>query len=102
MDRLLLGNDGDLAIENGKLVTGETTAQCQQLLLTSNPGDFRETPSSCIGAGRWLKDNEINGLSVAIKTEFEKDGMEVRFIGFDSQNENITIDASYKTSSDAT
>lgn len=102
MNRLLLGEDGDLAMDNGKLTTGDTTGQCQQLLLISNPGDFRENPSACVGAGRWLKDNDINGLAAAIKTEFEKDGMVVRSIGYDSQTENLTIDASYKTSSNLT
>lgn len=93
MEDLLLDVDKDLTFANNDLVMGESTEQHQYLLLVSMPGDFKETPSACIGAARWLKDEDTRELLSAIKSGFEKDGMAVRAVTM--TDNKITTDASY-------
>ena len=77
---ILLDDEDDLLYEAGQLVYGESTLQNQKLLLASNKGDFKESPTACVGIGLWLKDNDAEGLPGEIKKEFERDGMTVNSI----------------------
>ena len=72
---ILIDDDLDLQIANGDLVVGESTLQNQLLLITCNPGDFKENPTICVGVAGYLKDDDYEDLLPKIKKEFEKDGM---------------------------
>jgi hypothetical protein len=93
MTDILLDTDLDLEFANGDFVTGESTTQHQELLLISAKGDFKEYPTACVGAGGYLKDEDVSALLGEAKQEFEKDGMKVNSILFD--NDKLLIDAHY-------
>ena len=90
---ILLDEDFDLKIENGDFVIGEATAQHQQLLLLTNKGDWKESPTIAVSAESFLKDDDETAFLAEIKEQFEKDGMTVNEIQY--ANGKINIDAPY-------
>jgi hypothetical protein len=94
MKGILLNNDLDLAVKNGTLLFGETTAQNQKILLLSNKGEFKTTPMRGVGIGRYLENSEANELAREIRTEFVIDGMTVNSIQIGSDLE-LKVEASY-------
>lgn len=91
---ILLDTDGDLLFVDGDVRLGESTIQHQGLLLELPKGHLKESPLVGVGAAGFLKDENVNGLLTEIKSEFEKDGMQVTAIYFDTDNK-LNIDASY-------
>ncbi len=74
----ILLNNFDLAYNaNGEIVRGESTLQHQQLLLLCSKGEFKESPTACVGAYGFLKDDNVSDFLAEVKKEFERDGMQV-------------------------
>ena len=93
MTDFLLDIYNDLTFENGDLAVGFVDDQNQALLLFSDKGDWKESPTVCVGVSRWLKDNDGEGLLGEIKKEFEKDGMTV--VKLELTEQNLNINANY-------
>lgn len=93
MNDFLLDNDKDIKTLGGDLVIGRSDEQHQELLLITNKGEWKEKPTMAVGLAGFLKDDDANGALAEIKQEFERDGMNVNYIGF--VNEKIEIDAAY-------
>ena len=75
---LLLDEDLDLAIVRGDVVVGESTLQHQALLLLSNKGEWRESPTVGVGLNRYLlEDAPADELRQVIRKELERDGQRV-------------------------
>lgn len=75
----LQDENGDLLIENGDFVIGESTRQHQKALLVSTAGNYRQNPEIGVGLVDYLNDeNDLSGLRAKIISEFENDGMDVR------------------------
>lgn len=72
---LLLDADLDLSFRGGDLDVGESTEQHQQLLLLSEPGDWRENPAVGVGIQTMLLD-DAGGVAMlaAITDQLEADG----------------------------
>ena len=95
MDDIQIDDTFELLFDSGDFSIGESTLQHQQLLLMTEKGDWRESPTVGIGAPGYLKDNdEDSGLLPEIKQQFEKDGMTVVSVKLDG--DKITTDAYYK------
>ena len=98
MTDILLDDTFDVRIKDGDLVFGESTRQHQSLLLLTQYGEWRESPTVGIGAATWLQD-ELHGanLAAAIKTGFEGDGMTVQAVKSNRVNDKLTLttEASY-------
>ena len=82
MTDILLDEHFDLQYLNGEIVRGESTLQHQQLIIMCAKGEFKESPTSCVGAYGFLKDNDVNGFLAEVKKEFERDGMDVNGLSF--------------------
>ena len=81
---LMLDADGDLLIENGDFVIGETTQQNIGLILISEKGEWRHTPYVGAGLKSDIEDEaEPAELMQEIKKQLELDGLL-----------NVTIDTS--------
>lgn len=91
---ILLDETGDLAIKDGDFVIGESTIQHQQLLLSSQKGEWKENPLVGVGIENYLNDDTINDMMNEISSQFEKDGMKIKSIN--SANSELLIDASYE------
>ncbi|MBL0144940.1 MAG: oxidase [Chitinophagaceae bacterium] len=75
------------------MVIGRSDEQHQELLLMTNKGEWKEKPTMAVGLAGYLKDDDVNAALAEIKQEFERDGMEVKYVGFN--NDKIEINASY-------
>jgi hypothetical protein len=74
---ILLDGDFDLAFVDGDFAIGESTRQHQNLILVSEPGEWREFPTCGVGMqSKLLGDNPGEVVSI-IKRQFEQDGMTV-------------------------
>lgn len=93
MTDILLNEQFDLDYINGEIVRGESSLQHQKLLLISNKGDFKESPTACVGAYGYLKNNDIAGFLSEAKKELERDGLQV--ISLDMVDGKINVNATY-------
>ena len=80
MNDLLLDSNQELDVQNGDFVTGESTLQNQDLLIMTNPGEWKEDPTIAVGIAGFLKDYDLSGLLGKIKEQFQKDGMQVKSV----------------------
>ncbi|MBA9078934.1 hypothetical protein [Rufibacter quisquiliarum] len=72
---LLLTEDGDLRVENGDLVIGDSQEQHIKLVTLSAPGFWKDTP--LLGpdlAGFLLDETNLSELQQAIQKHLELDG----------------------------
>jgi len=93
---LLLNEDYNLRIENGDFVVGESTRQHQDLLLLADKGEFKQFPTIGIGILRYLEDYSGDNLAREIRTEFNKDGMNVKEIRFNGSKIDITANYNHQ------
>ena len=92
MTDLTLDTAFDLALKNGDLFTSESTRQHQELLLLTQYGEWRESPTVGIGAATWLQDEQDGAnLAAAIKAGFEGDGMKVLAVKSTIVNNKTTL-----------
>lgn len=94
MNDILLDSHYNMVFANGDIATGFSDSIHQELLLVSNKGDFKASPTIGVGLAGWLKDNDGEGLLGEIKKEFERDGMTVKKVEL-LPDYKINIDASY-------
>ena len=81
---LMLDEEGDLLIENGDFVIGESTQQNIGLILISEKGEWRHAPFVGAGLRSAIEDEaEPAELIQEIKKQLELDGLQ-----------NVQIDAS--------
>ena len=73
-----LDSSEDLEINAGDFIAGENTAQHQRQLIFNGNGDFKQTPTICVGAFGYLDDEHFQELMRKISLEFSKDGMDVK------------------------
>ena len=94
MKGILLNDDFTLKVVEGSLAIGDTTAQCQKMLIIANKGEFKMRPLRGVGASKYIESNNPSDLAREIRTEFIADGMTVHSISIGS-NLELEIDASY-------
>ncbi len=63
----LILQDYDLKTESGDFVCDVSDEQHQALLLATNKGDWKESPTVGVGVAAWLKDDDPDGLLGEIK-----------------------------------
>lgn len=76
---LLLDGNFDLVISDGDLVISESTRQHQALLLLSEKGELRHSPTRGVGLTTWLNDDAPANLSNETKRQFTLDGQTVTY-----------------------
>lgn len=92
---ILLDDNLDLRIESGDLVVGESTLQHQNLLLISEPGEWKQSPAIGIGIRSFLLDSGTTSeLKKNISKGFEDDGMKIRALRI-STDYKLTVEAYY-------
>ena len=91
----ILGDDMDLVIENGTFKTGDATKQNQKLLLATEKGEWKQSPTVGVGLSGFINNDNPGEMKAEIIKQFELDGMRVRDVEFDDKG-NITVDAEYE------
>ena len=77
------------------LEIGETAAQNQALILRASKGEFKTSPMLGTGIADMVGDNETAGWKREITLQLESDGMRVKSVELEIQNNRLTIDADY-------
>lgn len=90
---VLLDDDGDLLLDGEEPVVGDVTLQNQQLILSTNKGDWKLSPLTGVGVENFIDDENASALAREIRMQFKKDGLTIKSIKIN--NANIEIDASY-------
>lgn len=89
---ILLDENGDLKIENGDLVIGDSSQQEIEQLVTGFKGEFKEFPIMGVGISKFLKTRGALTAAVKeIKIQLKSDGFNVNTVKI--QDQNIFIDA---------
>jgi hypothetical protein len=96
MKDLLLDDTADIEITGNDLVIGESDLQHQEHLVIFPKGSVKESPDAGIDLVGHLLGDEIDELLRETRHQFEKDGMEVRAVGFNEETNELTYDANYK------
>lgn len=96
MKGIVLKEDLDLKVVNGRLSIGDITYQNQKILILGDKGEFKDAPMRGVGAQRYLEDSSPDALAREIRTEFTIDGMKVDAIKIGASGK-IEIDAYYGT-----
>ena len=94
MKDILLGETGDLLIENGDLVIGESSQQHVALLVELHKGELKEFPTTGFGINRYLKKStsSLTRFTREIKIELEADGFNDAKINISEDLSNLEID----------
>ncbi|TAN18836.1 MAG: oxidase [Chitinophagaceae bacterium] len=95
MKDILIDNETfDLQIMGGDFLIGDPSQQCQQLLLFSKAGEWKEYPTAGIGIENYLLDENPADLKRAVRIGLNADGMKVDQVIID-QSGKIGISGSY-------
>lgn len=78
MKDLLLEEANDFKIANGDIAVGESTIQNQQLIIMSNAGEWKRTPTVGVGIEQYLDDDTVDELFSAIRQQLTADGQKVK------------------------
>lgn len=95
MTDILTDENGEVLTDNGDFVTGNSDYQHQHFLLLFQKGELKEKPDVGTGLINFLNESDIDGMLREIRIQFEKDGMEVKALGFDEQLGKLNYDANY-------
>jgi hypothetical protein len=68
----------DVALAAGDFTIVESTVQHKRQLLWNNKGEFKQSPTVCVGAINFIDDESKQGITREISQQFMRDGMEVR------------------------
>lgn len=79
----------------GTLSVGDTTYQCEALILQSHKGEWKEYPTLGVGIADMLCDNDIDVWRREIALQLAADDMKVSSIEIDTVNHKLTINAHY-------
>jgi hypothetical protein len=94
MTDIILDENHQVAINNGDFIIDVSDVQQQNLLLICDKGDWKESPTVCVGVQRWLNDDEPEDLLAEIKKEFQRDGMTVNDLTL-TDDKILNVDSNY-------
>lgn len=91
-----LTEDGDLDIAGDDVVVAsDSDQQHREHLLLIEKGTLKQFPGTGVGVFKFLEAEEPGALLREISIQFSADGMQVKQVGFDNNNQLI-IEAPYK------
>lgn len=88
---ILLTDDCDLKIQNGRMAAGSTIHQSLALICEINPGELKEYPTLGVGLPSYIGDTDAAALKHSIKDNARRDGIAVKSIDFGADCATITI-----------
>lgn len=94
MQDFLMDENGDLLIQNGDFVIGNSELQHQEDILAAHKGEYKEYPEIGVGIKEELLNENPRQVLVQIRANFEYDGMTVTTLQI-APNGNLVIDAKY-------
>lgn len=92
---ILRDSDGKIVFNNSDVVLGFSDFQHQHHLLIFEKGELKENETSGVGLQNFINDADIDGMLGEVKSQFTKDGMEVKKVKYDEETFNLEFDANY-------
>ena len=93
-DILTEDTSGDLMVSRkGDMMIGDATLLHQRDLIMASEGEYKQSPIVGVGVVSFLDDEEPDELKRKIRSQFTKDGMNVKAVNM--VNGLIETDASY-------
>lgn len=97
MKDFLLNDPGDIDFSGGDLKIGVSDLQHQEHIIVAQKGEIKQKPDAGVGIENYINSNEIDGMVRELRSEFEKDGMNVNEISFDEETGQLNYDAKYNS-----
>lgn len=92
---IMLDENNDLDFANGDFAIDESTYQHQRILMTSDKGCIKESPTACVGASRFIEDYREDDFAREIRSDFSADGMKVKKVNIQIPS-TIEVEAYYE------
>lgn len=93
MKDYMLGDTGDLSVDNGDFALGDSDLQHQKLLLLAEKGAYKQYPTTGVGIMTYLKDDNEADMLREIRFQFAQDGMQVDRLAY--KDGNLQVIANY-------
>lgn len=94
---LLLDADGDLLIDKGDFVVGDSDARHVEDIIESFPGEWKQFPSMGVGIMTFLKSENGKAAVALIQSQLQADGYSINAIDVKNDNGNLIVDFPNKT-----
>ena len=94
MTDMLTDETRDIAIAGGDLKAGDSGEQHQALLMDTCKGEWKQSPTTGIGAVNYLENMNDGSLAREIQTQFTRDGMKVKNIRI--SDSIVEVEATYE------
>ena len=94
MDDLLIDETGELLLASGDFKQGDALLQNQRLILLSNPGEWKQSPTTGVGLELYLEDDTTDDLMTNIREQLAADGQTIETLKV-LENGNIAIKSNY-------
>ena len=92
MQDFLLDEDGDLLIQNGDFVVGNSDNQNVEDIISSFAGEWKELPFVGVGLIQYLKSQDGQKATNIIKTQLQADGFDVKSVQVKTQGDSMVVD----------
>lgn len=90
---LIYDENKELLIKDGDLVLGESDYQHVELLLSTEPGEWKESPLTGVGINKHINGKLDGDLKRLIALQLEADGFQAS--GIEIKEQQINIDGKY-------
>ena len=92
MQDFLLDDSGDLLIQNGDFVVGNSDNQNAEDIISSFAGEWKEFPFVGVGLIQYLKSQDGQKAVSIIKTQLQADGFDVKSVQVKQQVDSMVVD----------
>ena len=95
---ILVDDSWELQIKDGDLVVGPSDAQHGELLLLTNPGEWKQHPLTGVGISRYLKapGTQVTQFVTEAKKQLQADGYRVNELTVDSNLRDFDLQISLR------
>lgn len=94
MRDLLVDRAGDLQLQAGDLVVGESSLQHQWQLLITQKGSYKDMPELGVGIANYVNLSNKQAALIEVKRNLEYDGLTVESLKWDLDGK-LYVDAKY-------
>lgn len=90
---ILLTDDYDLKIQNGRMVVGNAIYQNLAVICESHPGEIKEHPTLGVGLPSYISNTNAADLKHSIRDNARRDGIAVKSINIGPDGATINVKA---------
>ena len=88
---ILLDDNFDFIFESGDFKVGDDKLQRQRLLLSTQPGDWKQHPTTGVGVQNFVEDDDISLLFREVRHQFARDGLKIFKMNFNGSELDVEV-----------